>query len=167
MNLPDAPIAHEGFFATHFFTVKDQKKSKHFYVRILGGKVIKPMVARLHFDIPKAPPRSRQLLEIQRFSNGEVVFRITGRLQAENLPEREHVYEFDKRIERAGVLKGSFTDPISNESCQVPWLSLEPILVDFQRPDLRFQGRTWHAQFGCGAQRSEYPSLAFSQSCFD
>ena len=22
MNLPDAPIAHEGFFATHFFTAK-------------------------------------------------------------------------------------------------------------------------------------------------
>ena len=38
MNLPDAPIAHEGFFATHFFTVKDQEKSKDFYVRILGGK---------------------------------------------------------------------------------------------------------------------------------
>ena len=42
MNLPDAPIAHEGFFATHFFTVKDQERSKDFYVRILGGKVIKP-----------------------------------------------------------------------------------------------------------------------------
>jgi catechol 2,3-dioxygenase-like lactoylglutathione lyase family enzyme len=42
MNLPDAPIAHEGFFATHFFTVSDQDKSKAFYVRILGGKVIKP-----------------------------------------------------------------------------------------------------------------------------
>jgi hypothetical protein len=42
MNLPDAPIAHEGFFATHFFTVRDQEKSKDFYVRILGGKVIKP-----------------------------------------------------------------------------------------------------------------------------
>ena len=42
MNLPDAPIAHEGFFATHFLTVKDQEKSKDFYVRILGGKVIKP-----------------------------------------------------------------------------------------------------------------------------
>ena len=42
MNLPDAPIAHEGFFATHFFTVSDQEKSKDFYVRILGGKVIKP-----------------------------------------------------------------------------------------------------------------------------
>ncbi|MFZ3264383.1 MAG: addiction module protein [Terriglobales bacterium] len=42
MNLPDAPIAHEGFFATHFFTVSDQDKSKDFYVRILGGKVIKP-----------------------------------------------------------------------------------------------------------------------------
>ena len=42
MNLPDAPIAHEGFFATHFFTVGDLEKSKDFYVRILGGKVIKP-----------------------------------------------------------------------------------------------------------------------------
>src|SRR5260370_15913987 len=42
MNLPDAPIAHEGFFAAHFFTVSDQDKSKDFYVRILGGKVIKP-----------------------------------------------------------------------------------------------------------------------------
>ncbi len=42
MNLPDAPIAHEGFFATHFFAVSDQEKSKDFYVRILGGKVIKP-----------------------------------------------------------------------------------------------------------------------------
>jgi hypothetical protein len=28
MNLPDAPIPHEGFFATHFFTVSDQDKSK-------------------------------------------------------------------------------------------------------------------------------------------
>jgi catechol 2,3-dioxygenase-like lactoylglutathione lyase family enzyme len=42
MNLPDAPIAHQGFFATHFFTVSDQDKSKDFYVRILGGKLIKP-----------------------------------------------------------------------------------------------------------------------------
>jgi catechol 2,3-dioxygenase-like lactoylglutathione lyase family enzyme len=43
MNLPDAPIAYdEGFFATYFFTVSDQEKSKDFYVRILGGKVIKP-----------------------------------------------------------------------------------------------------------------------------
>ena len=42
MNLPDAPIAHEGFFATHFFTVSDLDKSKDFYVRILGGKLIKP-----------------------------------------------------------------------------------------------------------------------------
>jgi hypothetical protein len=42
MNLPDAPVAHEGFFDTHFFTVRDQEKSKDFYIRILGGKVIKP-----------------------------------------------------------------------------------------------------------------------------
>jgi len=32
----------KGFFATHFFTVKVQEKSKDFEVRILGGKVIKP-----------------------------------------------------------------------------------------------------------------------------
>ena len=42
MNLPDAPIAQEGFFATHFFTVSERDKSKDFYVRILGGQVIKP-----------------------------------------------------------------------------------------------------------------------------
>ena len=41
MNLADAPVAREGFFVTHFFTVRDQQKSKDFYVRILGGKVIK------------------------------------------------------------------------------------------------------------------------------
>jgi hypothetical protein len=42
MNLPHAPIADEGFFATHFFAVSGQDKSKDFYVRILGGKAIKP-----------------------------------------------------------------------------------------------------------------------------
>ena len=42
MDLPDAPIAREGFFVTHFFTVRDQEKSKDFYVRILGGRVIRP-----------------------------------------------------------------------------------------------------------------------------
>jgi catechol 2,3-dioxygenase-like lactoylglutathione lyase family enzyme len=42
MNQPDAPVALEGFFVTHFFTVKDLEKAKDFYVRILGGKVIKP-----------------------------------------------------------------------------------------------------------------------------
>lgn len=41
MDLPNAPIAQEGFYVRHFFTVKDQEKSKDFYVRILGGKVIK------------------------------------------------------------------------------------------------------------------------------
>ena len=42
MTLSDAPIATDGFFVTHFFTVRDQEKSKDFYVRILGGKVVKP-----------------------------------------------------------------------------------------------------------------------------
>jgi catechol-2,3-dioxygenase len=42
MNLPDAPVARAGFFAAHFLTVKDQEKSSDFYVRILGGKLIKP-----------------------------------------------------------------------------------------------------------------------------
>ena len=43
-----APIANEGFFVTHFFTVRDQEKSKDFYVRILGGKVIKSENPLLH-----------------------------------------------------------------------------------------------------------------------
>jgi len=41
MNLPDAPIAQEGFYVTHFLTVKDQAKSRDFYAGILGGKVVK------------------------------------------------------------------------------------------------------------------------------
>ena len=32
MSLPYAPIAQEGFFVTHFLTVKDQAKSSEFYV---------------------------------------------------------------------------------------------------------------------------------------
>ena len=39
MNLPDAQIPQDGFFVTHFLTVKDQAKSKAFYVGVLGGKV--------------------------------------------------------------------------------------------------------------------------------
>lgn len=42
MDLPEAPIASEGFFVTHFLTVRDQEISKDFYVRILGGKAIRP-----------------------------------------------------------------------------------------------------------------------------
>jgi hypothetical protein len=42
MNLPEAPIAQKGFFAAHFFTVKDQEKSEDSYIRILGRKLIKP-----------------------------------------------------------------------------------------------------------------------------
>jgi hypothetical protein len=42
MSLADAPVAKDGFFVTHFLTVKDQKKSKAFYVGVLGGKVVKP-----------------------------------------------------------------------------------------------------------------------------
>jgi len=41
MNLPDAPIADQGFYVTHFLTVEDQARSRDFYVRVLGGKVIK------------------------------------------------------------------------------------------------------------------------------
>jgi len=40
MHLPDAPIADEGFYFTHFLTVKDQGKSREFHVDILGGKVV-------------------------------------------------------------------------------------------------------------------------------
>jgi catechol 2,3-dioxygenase-like lactoylglutathione lyase family enzyme len=41
MNLPDAPIAQEGFYATHFLVVKDQAKSRKFYIEVLGGKLVK------------------------------------------------------------------------------------------------------------------------------
>lgn len=40
MNLPDAPIAGQGFYVTHFLTVKDQARSKAFYVAVLGGNVV-------------------------------------------------------------------------------------------------------------------------------
>src|SRR4051812_10512490 len=41
MNLPDAPIADEGFYVTHFLTVSNQDRSARFYVDILGGKVVR------------------------------------------------------------------------------------------------------------------------------
>jgi hypothetical protein len=41
VNLPDAPVAREVSYVTHFFTVSNPEKSKDFYFRILGGKVIK------------------------------------------------------------------------------------------------------------------------------
>lgn len=42
MNLSNAPIPKEGFFVTHFLTVKDQVRSREFYSGILGGKVVYP-----------------------------------------------------------------------------------------------------------------------------
>jgi predicted enzyme related to lactoylglutathione lyase len=42
MNLSNAPIPQEGFFVTHFLTVKDQVRSREFYSGILGGKVVHP-----------------------------------------------------------------------------------------------------------------------------
>jgi len=42
MDLPDPPIAREGFLVTHFLTVRDQAKSSDFYVRVLGGKIVRP-----------------------------------------------------------------------------------------------------------------------------
>ena len=50
MKLPEAPIPSEGFVVTHFLTVRDQAKSREFYVRILGGKVLRresPCVIKL------------------------------------------------------------------------------------------------------------------------
>ncbi len=42
MSLADAPVAKEGFFVTHFLTVRDQARSREFYVRVLGAKVVLP-----------------------------------------------------------------------------------------------------------------------------
>ena len=63
MNLPpDSSVAHEGFFAAHFFTVKDQEKSRDFYVRILGGKLIKPEV---FLETPTDPNRVNSFLNLR------------------------------------------------------------------------------------------------------
>ena len=42
MNLPDAPIAHEGFFAAHFFTVRDQEKIEGLLCPNSWREMIKP-----------------------------------------------------------------------------------------------------------------------------
>ena len=49
MNLPDAPIAHEGFFATHFFTVRDQEKSLALWdlATVPTGKTPHPVAVEL------------------------------------------------------------------------------------------------------------------------
>ena len=41
MSPSDIPVPQKGFFVTHFLTVKDQIKSKEFYVGVLGGKIVK------------------------------------------------------------------------------------------------------------------------------
>ena len=41
MGPSDIPVPQKGFFVAHFLTVKDQAKSKEFYVGVLGGKIVK------------------------------------------------------------------------------------------------------------------------------
>ena len=41
MNPSETPVPQKGFFVTHYLTVKNQTKSKEFYVGILGGKIVK------------------------------------------------------------------------------------------------------------------------------
>ena len=41
MSPSDIPVPDKGFFVAHFLTVKDQTKSKEFYVGVLGGKIVK------------------------------------------------------------------------------------------------------------------------------
>ena len=40
MGLPRAPVPTDGFLVTHFLTVADQVRSRHFYAGILGGSVL-------------------------------------------------------------------------------------------------------------------------------
>ncbi|HEY6333140.1 MAG TPA: VOC family protein, partial [Blastocatellia bacterium] len=42
MDQSDLPVPEHGFFVAHFLTVKDQAKSREFYVDVLGGKVVRP-----------------------------------------------------------------------------------------------------------------------------
>lgn len=41
MGTSDIPVPQKGFLVAHFLTVKDQAKSKEFYVGVLGGKIVK------------------------------------------------------------------------------------------------------------------------------
>jgi catechol 2,3-dioxygenase-like lactoylglutathione lyase family enzyme len=41
MSTSDIPVPQNGFLVAHFLTVKDQAKSKEFYVGVLGGKIVK------------------------------------------------------------------------------------------------------------------------------
>ena len=41
MNPSDIPVPQKGFLVAHFLTVKDQAKSKEFYVGVLGGKIVR------------------------------------------------------------------------------------------------------------------------------
>src|SRR5262249_8662226 len=41
MSPSEIPVPQTGFFVTHFLTVKDQAKSREFYVGVLGGKIIR------------------------------------------------------------------------------------------------------------------------------
>jgi len=78
MNLPDAPIAHECFcfYATHFFTVSDQDRSKDFYVEFLAGKrssrkipATSSWLIRGSFSIPavaRLPTSQRSFLKHRR-----------------------------------------------------------------------------------------------------
>src|SRR5262245_6849521 len=40
MNIPTAPVPSEALLVTHFLTVKDQARSRDFYVGVLGGRVL-------------------------------------------------------------------------------------------------------------------------------
>jgi len=41
MSVSDIPVPQQGFYVAHFLTVRDQTKSREFYVRVLGGKLVK------------------------------------------------------------------------------------------------------------------------------
>ena len=73
MNLPDAPIAHAGFFAAHF-TVSDQENRKTFMSEFLAGKcssqIIPATSSRLirgSFSIPAAAPHFAQEIALFEF----------------------------------------------------------------------------------------------------
>jgi hypothetical protein len=107
LNLPDVPIAHEGFFATHFFTVRDQEKSKDFYVRILGGKVIKP--------------ENPCYIKLANFSRSANMLKSpsTGSTTAVNLASDERISGMTSKYLRDGVEESRYikgTIPISQDA---------------------------------------------------
>src|SRR5260370_2425711 len=72
-------------------------------------------------------------------------------------PKIDEVRQLAKAVQRVAV------ESHQRKRLVVRTCSFEAILVDLQRPDLRFQRGSWYPKLGSGAGGSVHPSSAFAQ----